>query len=151
MCYVLTKTSHSTAYPEMANTVLKGLLRPPFVINGSDWQISLELTHKTAFLVLLVYGVRGSELVALSRALQSNFRLSPFGCPSGPNETGTQVFLPPNSTLDVIPQSIQFPGIAYLFLYELEWLLCTIWALALCDWHPGFDWPGFFWEVILPT
>ena len=51
------------------SVVLKGLMKPPFTINGSDRQISLELlSYKTAFLVALASGARGSELVALSRA-----------------------------------------------------------------------------------
>ena len=49
--------------------VLKGLMKPPFAINGTDRHISLELlSYKTAFLVALASGARGSELVALSRA-----------------------------------------------------------------------------------
>ena len=49
--------------------VLKGLMKPPFAINGTDRHISLELlSYKTAFLVALASGARGSELVTLSRA-----------------------------------------------------------------------------------
>ena len=48
---------------------LKCLLRPPFVINGTDRKIALELfTYKTTFLGALAMGARGSELVALPRA-----------------------------------------------------------------------------------
>ena len=44
-------------------------MKPPFAINGSDKNISLEfLSYKTAFLVALATGARGSELVALSPA-----------------------------------------------------------------------------------
>ena len=51
------------------SVVLKGLMKPPFVINGSDRNLSLELlSYKTAFLVALVTGAWGSKLVALSRA-----------------------------------------------------------------------------------
>ena len=51
------------------SVVLKGLMKPPFAINGTDRHISLELlSYKTAFLVALASGARGSELVALSRA-----------------------------------------------------------------------------------
>ena len=51
------------------SVVLKGLMKPPFAINGSDKNISLELpSYKIAFLVALATGARGSELVALSRA-----------------------------------------------------------------------------------
>ena len=48
------------------SVVLKGLMKPPFTIRGSDKNISLELlSYKTAFMAT---GARGSELVALSRA-----------------------------------------------------------------------------------
>jgi len=51
------------------SVVLNAFMKPPFIINGSDKNISLELfTYKTAFLVALASGARGSELVALSRA-----------------------------------------------------------------------------------
>ena len=44
-------------------------MKPPFTINGTDRNISLELlSYKTAFLIALATGARGSELVALSRA-----------------------------------------------------------------------------------
>ena len=51
------------------SVVLKGLMKPPFAINGSDRNISLELlSYKTAFLIALATGAWGSKLVALSRA-----------------------------------------------------------------------------------
>ena len=51
------------------SVVLKGLMKSLFAINGTDRHISLELlSYKTAFLVALASGARGSELVALSRA-----------------------------------------------------------------------------------
>ena len=51
------------------SVVLKGLMKPPFTINGTDRKISLELLScKTAFLIALATGARGSELVVLSRA-----------------------------------------------------------------------------------
>ena len=51
------------------SVVLKGLMKPPFAIRGTDKNVSLELlSYKTAFLVALATGARGSELVALSRA-----------------------------------------------------------------------------------
>ena len=51
------------------SVVLKGLMKPPFAIHGSDKNISLELlSYKTAFLIALAIGAGGSELVALSRA-----------------------------------------------------------------------------------
>ena len=43
------------------SVVLKGLMKPPFAINGTDRHISLELlSYKTAFLVALASGARGS-------------------------------------------------------------------------------------------
>ena len=51
------------------SVVSKGHMKPPFAINGSDRNLSLELlSYKTAFLVALATGARGSELVALPRA-----------------------------------------------------------------------------------
>ena len=51
------------------SVVLKGLMKPPIAIHSTDKNISLELlSYKTAFLVALATGARGSELVALSRA-----------------------------------------------------------------------------------
>ena len=51
------------------SVVLKGLMKPPFAINGSDRNISLELlSYKTAFLLALATGAQVSELVALSHA-----------------------------------------------------------------------------------
>ena len=48
------------------SVVLKGLMKPPFAINGSDRNISLELlSYKMAFLLALATGARGSKLVAL--------------------------------------------------------------------------------------
>ena len=53
----------------LLKVILKGLMKPRFIINGSDRNLSLELpSYKTAFLVALPTGARGSELVALSRA-----------------------------------------------------------------------------------
>ena len=54
------------------SVISKGLMKPAFAINGSDKNISLELlSDKTAFLVALATGTRGSELVALPRAPHS--------------------------------------------------------------------------------
>ena len=51
------------------SVVPKGLMKPPFAIRGTDKNISLELlSYKTAFLIALATGARGSEFVALSRA-----------------------------------------------------------------------------------
>ena len=63
------------------SVVLKGLMKPPFTINVSDRHISLELlSYKTAFLVALASGARGSELVALSRATHNlDFTFLPSG------------------------------------------------------------------------
>ena len=44
------------------SVVLKGLMKPPFAIRGTDKNISSELlSYKTAFLVALATGARGSE------------------------------------------------------------------------------------------
>ena len=44
-------------------------MKPPFDINGSNRNLSLELlSYKTAFLVALATGAQGSKLVALPRA-----------------------------------------------------------------------------------
>ena len=75
------------------SVVLEGLMIPPFVINGSDRNISLELlSYKTAFLIALATGTRGSELVALSRAPQFP-RIQDFGFRSSTSlySDGTQV------------------------------------------------------------
>ena len=50
------------------SVVLKGIMKPPFAINGSDRNLSLELlSYKTALFIALATGARGSELVALSQ------------------------------------------------------------------------------------
>ena len=51
------------------SVVLNTFLHPPFIINGSDRKISVELyNYKIAFLVTLASAARCSELVTLSRA-----------------------------------------------------------------------------------
>ena len=51
------------------SVVFKGVMKPPFAINGSDRNIPLELlSYKTAFLITLATGSCGSELVALTCA-----------------------------------------------------------------------------------
>ena len=45
------------------SVVHKGLMKHPFAIHGTDKNISLELlSYKTAFLIALATGARGSEL-----------------------------------------------------------------------------------------
>ena len=114
------------------SVVLKGLMKPPFTINGSDRQISLELlSYKTAFLVALASGARGSELVALSRASRNlDFTM----LPSGAKQVSIRMvpkFIPKNQRPEVIPEPIVFPGMAHLFPKDPERLLCPVRALGL--------------------
>ena len=114
------------------SVVLKGLMKPPFTINGSDRQISLELlSYKTAFLVALASGARGSELVALSRA---SHNLDFTMLPSGTKQVSIRMvpkFIPKNQRPEVIPEPIVFPGMAHLFPKDPERLLCPVRALGL--------------------
>ena len=114
------------------SVVLKGLMKPPFTINGSDRHISLELlSYKTAFLVALASGARGSELVALSRAAHNlEFTI----LPSGAKQVSIRMvpkFIPKNQRPEVIPEPIIFPGMAHLFPNDSERLLCPVRALGL--------------------
>ena len=114
------------------SVVLKGLMKPPFTINSSDRHISLELlSYKTAFLVALASGARGSELVALSRAAHNlEFTI----LPSGAKQVSIRMvpkFIPKNQRPEVIPEPIKFPGMAHLFPNNPERLLCPIRALGL--------------------
>ena len=112
--------------------VLKGLMKPPFAINGSDKDISLELlSYKTAFLVVLAKGARGFELVALSRIAHN---LDFTTLESGAKQDSIRMFpkfIPKNQRPDLIPKPLEFPGIAHLFPCELERLLCPVRALGL--------------------
>ena len=114
------------------SVVLKGLMKPPFTINGADRQISLELlSYKTAFLVALASGARGSELVALSRA---SHNLDFTMLPSGAKQVSIRMvpkFIPKNQRPEVIPEPIVFPGMAHLFPKDPERLLCPVQALGL--------------------
>ena len=114
------------------SVVLKGLMKPPFAINGTDRHISLELlSYKTAFLVALASGARGSELVALSRA-SHNLEFTTLA--SGVKHVSIRMvpkFIPKNQRPEIIPEPIKFPGIAHLFPNELERLLCPVRALGL--------------------
>ena len=114
------------------SVVLKGLMKPSFTINGSDRQISLELlSYKTAFLVALASGARGSELVALSRA---SHNLDFTMLPSGAKQVSIRMvpkFIPKNQRPEVIPEPIVFPGMAHLFPKDPERLLCPVRALGL--------------------
>ena len=114
------------------SVVLKGLMKPPFAIHGTDRHISLELlSYKTAFLVALASGARGSELVALSRA-SHNLEFTTLA--SGVKQVSIRMvpkFIPQNQRPEIIPEPIKFPGIAHLFPNEPERLLCPVRALGL--------------------
>ena len=114
------------------SVVLKGLMKSPFAINGTDRHISLELlSYKTAFLVALASGARGSELVALSRA-SHNLEFTTLA--SGVKQVSIHMipkFIPKNQRPEIIPEPIKFPGIAHLFPNEPERLLCPVLALGL--------------------
>ena len=114
------------------SVVLKGLMKPSFAINGTDRHISLELlSYKTAFLVALASGARGSELVALSRA-SHNLEFTTLA--SGTKHVSIRMvpkFIPKNQRPEIIPKPIKFPGMAHLFPNEPERLLCPVRALGL--------------------
>ena len=114
------------------SVVLKGLMKPLFAINGTDRHISLEfLSYKTAFLVALASGARGSELVALSRA-SHNLEFTTLA--SGVKQVSIRMvpkFIPKNQQPEIILEPIKFPGIAHLFPNEPERLLCPVRALGL--------------------
>ena len=114
------------------SVVLKGLMKPPFVIRGTDKNISLELlSYKTALLLALATGARGSELVALSRA-SHNLEFSTLV--SGAKHASIRMvpkFIPQNQRPEIIPEPMKFPGIAHLFPNEPERLLCPVRALGL--------------------
>ena len=86
--------------------VLKGLMKPPFAIKWSDKNTSLELlSYKTAFLVALATGARGSESVALSRAAHN---LDFTTLDSGAKQVSIRMFtkfIPKNQRPDLIPKS----------------------------------------------
>ena len=107
-------------------------MKPPFAINGSDRNISLELlSYKTAFLVALATGAHGSELVALSYAPHKfEFKM----LDSGAKQVSIRmvpVFILTNQRPELIPKPLVFPGIAHLFPKDLERLLCPVRALGL--------------------
>ena len=114
------------------SVVLKGLMKPPFAINGTDRSISLELlSYKTAFLVALATGARGLELVALSRA-SHNLEFTTLA--SGAKHASIRMvpkFIPKNQRPEVIPEPMKFPGMAHLFPNEPERFLCPVRALGL--------------------
>ena len=107
-------------------------MKPPFTIRGWDKNISLELlSYKTAFLVALDTGARGSELVALSRA-SHNLEYSTLA--SGAKHASIRMvpkFIPKNQRPEIIPEPMKFPGIAHLFPNEPERLICPVRALSL--------------------
>ena len=114
------------------SVVLKGLMKPPFAINGTDRHILLELlSYKTAFLVALATGARGSKLVALSRA-SHNLEFTTLA--SRAKQVSIRMvpkFIPKNQRPEIIPEPIKFPGMAHLFPNEPERLLCPVRALGL--------------------
>ena len=114
------------------SVVLKGLMKPPFAINGTDRHISLELlSYKTAFLVALASGARGSELVSPSRA-SHNLEFTTLA--SGAKQVSIRMvpkFIPKNQRPEIIPEPIKFPGMAHLSPNESERLLCPVRALGL--------------------
>ena len=114
------------------SVVLEGLRKPPFAINGSDRNISLELlSYKTAFLVALATGVRGSELVALSHTPHNlDFKT----LDSGARQVSIRMvpkFIPNHQCPEPILKPLEFPGIAHLFPKDIERLLCPVGALGL--------------------
>ena len=114
------------------SVVLKGLMKPPFAIHGTDKNISLELlSYKTAFLVALATGALGSELVALSRA---SHKLEFSTLASGAKHASIRMvpkFIPKKQRPEIIPEPMKFPGIAHLFPNEPERLLCPVRAMGL--------------------
>ena len=96
--------------------VLNGLMKPPFAINGSDKNLSSELlSYKTAFLVALATGARGSELVPLSRTPHI-LDFKTLG--SGVKQVSIRMvpkFIPETQRPELIPKLLEFPGIANLF------------------------------------
>ena len=96
--------------PQTQEILLKGLMKPPFAFNRSDKDISLELlSYKTAFLVALATGARGSELVALFRAAHN---LDFTTLESGSKHDSIRLvpkFIPRNQCPDLIPKPLKFP------------------------------------------
>ena len=114
------------------SAVLKGLMKPPFPINGSDRNLSVELlSYKTAFLIALATGAPGSELVALSRD-PHNIEFKTLDSGVKHLSIGTvPKFIPKNQRPELIPKPLEFPGIAHLFPKDLERLLCPVRVLGL--------------------
>ena len=114
------------------SVVLKGLMKPPFAINGSDRNLSLELlSNKTAILIILATDAQGSELVALSRA-PTNIEFKTLN--SGAKQVSIRMvpkFTPKTQRPELILKPLEFPGIAHLFSKDLERLLCPIRVLGL--------------------
>ena len=114
------------------SVVLKALMKPPFTVDGSDKNISLELlSYKIAFLVALATGARGSESVALSRA---HHNLTFSRLLSGARHISIRLvpkYIPKNARLDTIPKPLEYPGITHLFSRDPEKLLCPLRTLGL--------------------
>ena len=112
--------------------VLKGLMKPLFAINGSDRDLSLELlSYKTAFLITLATGDRGSELVALFPPHILDFKTLDSGAKQVSIIIMVPKFIPKNQHPELIPKPLEFPGIADLFPKDLERLLCPVRMLGL--------------------
>ena len=138
------------------SVVLKALMKPPFTVNGSDKNISLELlSYKTAFLVALATGARGSELVALSRA---DHNLTFSRLPSGARHVSIWLvpkYIPKNARLDTIPKPLEYPPMrkklatvtAHRELTMTKMVTASLdWALT---WAVIELWPSRDWAVII--
>ena len=89
------------------------------------------LSYKTAFLIALATGSRGSELVTLSRA-KHNITFSQLLL--GAKHVSIRMvpkFIPKNARADTIPKPLEFLEIVHLFGREPECLLCPVWTLGL--------------------
>ena len=103
-------------YPKWHPSIdLKGILRPPFVVNGSNRKIALELfTSKTTFLRALAMG---SSRIWASSPLKGSPKSHLLSLSSGARQVAICMvprFMPTNATPNVIPKPLQFPGIVHL-------------------------------------
>ena len=134
--------------PWSLGLVLRQLLLPPFVRNGTDGKIPLRLlTLKTVFLVAMASAARADELAALSR---EGHNLTLDHLPSGGTVCNIRPFagfFAKNATPEEVPRATSLPGIAHLFKdSELDRLLCPVRAVLLylkrTDSLPGRECPG---------
>ena len=73
------------------SVVLKGLMKPPFAINGSDRNLSLEfLSYKTTFLIVLATGARASS--SFLGSLQHRIQDFGFRSETSVHSNGSQVY-----------------------------------------------------------